>query len=343
MNYPFLSLILPCRNEELFISQCLESIISNKYPSDRMEILAIDGLSTDNTKLTLERFSKEFSFIHILTNDKKTFPTAVNLGIEASRGEIIIVLGAHAKYESDYLKKCVTYIYEYEADNVGGVIQTKPVINNIMGRLISAVLSSPFGVGNSKFRTGSDIVMEADTVFGGCYRKEVFLKFGKFNELLISSSDFEFNRRIQKGGAKILLFPDIHVTYFTRSTMTSFLENNIRNGFWAIYPIAVSDHFPVGIRHLVPLFFTLFLISAAFGSIFWVFPAYSLIGVLILYLLTSLVYSFKKNREVGHFFIILPIMFFCLHFTYGIGSIYGFIRYLMRIVFKRGNNVSCLY
>ena len=129
--------------------------------------------------------------------------------------------------------KCVDNSLKNSADNVGGVLQTVPFDNNLAGSLISFVLSNPFGVGNSRFRTGSGAVLEVDTVFGGCYKKEVFRKYGIFNERLTSTSDYEFNRRIRKHGARILLFPDIKVTYYTRSTIKTFIKNNLGPKFQA--------------------------------------------------------------------------------------------------------------
>jgi glycosyltransferase involved in cell wall biosynthesis len=326
MINPSISIIIPCRNEETYISECLESIISNNYPKEKIEVFVIDGLSTDNTINIVQDYILRFPFIGMISNPNKIFPSAVNIGIKHSHGDFIFIIGAHAKYNYDYFSKCIESGLKYNADNIGGVLLTVPDNNTIVGKLITSTLMSPFGVGNSKFRTGSSEIIETDTVFGGCYKKEVFLKHGFFNEKMVSTSDYEFNRRIKKHGAKIILDPDIIVTYYTRSTLLMFLKNNIRNGFWAIYPIALADHFPVSIRHLVPLtfFISLFfslMISFFLNGFFLVFSS-----IILVYFITSFIYSLKVIHEFKFYIIFLPILFFILHFSYGLGSFYGLFK-----------------
>jgi glycosyltransferase involved in cell wall biosynthesis len=334
MTRPFISILIPCRNEEVFISKCLDSLLSNDYSKDRIEFLIIDGLSTDNTVDIVKGYLNKFPFINIFQNQKKVFPAAVNIGIKESRGDFIFIAGAHATYAPDYFSKCVENSLKYNADNVGGVLQTVPLDHNLAGELISFVLSNSFGVGNSKFRTGSFDIMEVDTVFGGCYKKEVFQKYGMFIESLTSTSDFEFNKRIKQRGAKILLVPEIKITYFTRSTIRKFIKNNIRNGFWAIYPIALTKGIPVSLRHFIPLIFLFSIIFFLVSSLKWSFFIKVLLVLLILYLLCSIYFSIRSISKKYHLIPFLPVLFFILHITYGLGSLWGAIRV---IIFKMKN------
>jgi GT2 family glycosyltransferase len=323
---PFISILIPCHNEELFIRKCLDSILANDYQADRLEIIAIDGLSTDNTMSILKDYSLKFKKIKVLSNPKKVFPAAVNMGIRESLGDYIFIMGAHAVYPENYFSKCIECSVKYNADNVGGVLNTIPVGISVIGTLISMVLSNPFGVGNSKFRTGTDSITDVDTVFGGCYRKEVFEKYGFFTEDLISTSDYEFNNRIRKHGAKIVLDPDIIVSYYTRSSLPSFIKNNIRNGYWAIYPIAISKNIPVSFRHLVPLLFLLAIIALALLSFKWPLFLFILIGILIIYFLSGLYFSIKSIGNNYHFLPLISGLFLILHLSYGFGSLWGLIR-----------------
>jgi glycosyltransferase involved in cell wall biosynthesis len=332
MDLPLVSIIIPCRNEEMFISDCLESLLKNDYPTDKVEVLIIDGLSNDNTLKIVQDYHDRNRNINIYENKKKVFPAAVNIGIRESKGDLIFIVGAHATYSHDYLSKCVNCSLKSGAENVGGAIDTVPVGNSLISRLITFVLSNSFGVGNSVFRTGADTICEVDTVFGGCYKKEVFQKFGNFNENLISTSDYEFNKRIKRGGASILLIPEIKIIYFTRSTFKNFVRNNLRNGYWAIYPIALSDKMPVSLRHLVPLAFIITIVVLLLGSIKWFFCIKILSVCLILYILASLYFIITSINKKYYLIPFLPVLFFILHVTYGLGSLWGAIR---AILYKR--------
>jgi glycosyltransferase involved in cell wall biosynthesis len=329
MNHPFVSILIPCRNEEKYISVCLDSLLGNDYVKENSEIFIIDGMSKDNTLPIVESYINRFNFIKVYQNPGKIFPSAVNIGVRASKGDFIFIIGAHAQYDHEYISKCVDYSISLDADNIGGILITKSQNESYLGEIITFALSNRFGVGNATFRTGSEKIVEVDTVFGGCYRREVFNKIGFFNENLISTSDYEFNKRLRMNGGKIYIVPDIVTAYYTRTTFNGFISNNIRNGFWAIYPIALVNYLPVSFRHLVPLFFLLSLSGLFILSFFFKYFVFLLFGILILYFLLAFYSSIKalKIRKI----VVLPFIFFLLHLTYGMGSFLA----LLKLVFLK--------
>ncbi|NVO02408.1 MAG: glycosyltransferase family 2 protein [Bacteroidetes bacterium] len=328
ISQPKVSIIIPTYNEELFLVNCVDSILKNKYPKQQLEIILIDGLSTDKTteiaKEIIEE-NKEVS-IQLISNPKKTFPCAVNLGVKDSTGDFIMILGAHAVYDEMYIPLCVENSLKYDADNVGGILNTIGLNQSLTGKLITNVLSSPFGVGNSVFRTGTDKVTEVDTVFGGFYKRSVFDKIGYFNENLRSSSDMDFNVRLKKTGGKIILDPLIIATYYTRSDFGKFMKNNWRNGFWAIYPLRFVDYLPVSIRHLIPLFFICGVIGGSVLSLFSNVFLFLFLGVLSLYVLLSFYFSIPFVKKGFANIIFMPFLFLFLHLTYGCGSLLAIIN-----------------
>ena len=332
MNQPFVTIIIPSRNEEKFISDCLDSFIENDYPKEKLEILVVDGASIDNTRKIVFGYEKKYNYIRLLDNPLKIFPTAVNLGIKASKADFILIAGSHARYKKDYVSKCIYNSFKYNANNVGGILITIAIEDNFISEAITIVLSSRLGVGNSVFRTGSNKVIEVDTVFGGCYKREVFDKIGYFNENLISTSDYEFNKRLRRNGGKIYLNPEIKAYYYTRTSLKRFLSNNFRNGFWSIYPLAFVNYLPVSLRHLIPLFFFLGLSGSFILSYFSHFFGYILLGFLFSYFAITLSYSIKTFRL--KMVICLPILFFLLHLTYGIGSFVGMVKLILLRTFK---------
>jgi GT2 family glycosyltransferase len=281
----------------------------------------------------LRAYQSKFPLIKIFQNPKKVFPAAVNIGIKESHGDLILIMGAHAQYDKEYITKCVANSIKYNADNIGGILITQAQNETFIGNIITSALSSRFGVGNATFRTGSDKIMEVDTVFGGCYKRDVFNRIGLFNEKLISTSDYEFNKRLRRSGGKIILVPDIKATYFTRATIKFFLINNFRNGFWSLYPIAFVNYIPVSLRHLVPLIFLLSLSGSFVLSFFLQFFSYLLIGILVLYFTVAIFFSVKTLR-LG-MIIFLPFFFFLLHLSYGVGSFLALVKILFIKTFNR--------
>lgn len=261
-NLPFVSIIIPCRNERRFIGDCLQSIIDNDYPKERLEVLAVDGMSEDGTRAVIESYAQQYPWIRLIENPKRITPVALNIGIKNAKGEIIIWMSAHNRYDKNYISRCVESLEKYGADNVGGVMKTLPREDSFMAQAIVASLSHRFGVGNSYFRVQTNKPKWVDTVFGGCYRREVFDRVGLFNENLVRGQDMEFNLRLKKAGGKTLLVPDIVSYYYARSDLKSFWKHNWANGVWAVLPFLYSPITPVSWRHLVPLIF----VSSLLGS-----------------------------------------------------------------------------
>lgn len=326
------SIIIPCHNEEEFIGKCLDSIVTNDYPKDLLEVLVVDGISDDGTTAVVREYIQRYPFIRLFDNPEKVTPVALNVGIEGSRGEIIMRMDAHATYREDYISKCVRYLHEYEADNVGGVIITLPTYNTLIGRAIVLALSHPFGVGNSTFRTGSNEPKWVDAAFAGCYRRELFHRIGYFNENLIRNQDLEFNLRIKKSGGKVLLHPEIVSYYYARSELKSLCRDSFRNGLWVIYSLRFTDHIAVSWRHLVPLAFAVSLAISALLSPFLQVFRWMLLFILGAYFLANVYFGIRislKEKDFKYFFV-MPIIFGALHISYGLGSIYGTIKLLGR-------------
>jgi len=329
MDQSFISIIIPCRNEEKFIGKCLDSIIFQDYPKESLEILVVDGASEDRTKEIVKSYSEKYGFVKLLDNPQKYTPFALNIGIGAAKGDIIVRMDAHSGCEKDYLSKCVRYLKDYNADNVGGVIKTLPVENTISAKSIAYCLSHPFGAGSSRFRTGIKEPTFVDTVFGGCYKREVFEKIGMFNENLKRSQDLEFNLRLKKAGGKTLLVPDIISYYYPSVDFESFFRHNFLDGIWSVYPMKFVK-MPFRLRHYLPFLFVSSLLVSGISGIF--FPVFSLLFLSIagLYFFTAVYFSFlaafKENDP--KLFLALLIAFVIRHFGYGFGSVWGLIKLL---------------
>lgn len=323
------AVIIPCRNEEKYIGRCLDSVVSQDYPKDKLEILVIDGMSEDGTREIARQHSEKHPFIKVLDNPKRIVPCALNVGIRQAKGDVIIRMDAHTVYEVDYISKCVNYLNQHNADNVGGVCVTLPGSDGLLAESIALVLSHPFGVGNSYFRIGSKEPIYVDTVPFGCYKKEVFNKISLFNENLVRNQDIEFNLRLKNTGGKILLVPEIVSYYHARSTLSALAKNNFLNGLWVIYSTRFAK-MPFSLRHLIPFFFVIFLAGSLILSSFYHPFIYLFAFIIGLYLIVNVFFSIKLSFKNGlKYFPALILSFSTLHFSYGFGSLCGIIKLFM--------------
>lgn len=323
---PRVSIIIPCRNEELFIRECLDSLLAQTYPSRKVEIIVVDGQSEDTTRAIVQGYQKNHPFITLINNVKKVIPSGMNNGIKAAKGEIIMKIDAHSTYPPDYVSRCVEALDRHNADNVGGIIITKPANRTLRARAIALCLSHWFGVGSSPFRKGetAERPKEVDTVAFGCYPKNVFKKVGLYNEHLIRSSDMELNMRVRDKGGKILLIPNIFAYYYASATFSSFLRHNVADGIWAIYPIKFIKRFLLP-RHLIPFLFIFAILSLAITS--FLSPAFFplLLTLLLTYIIVAFIASFEialREKSISLFFL-TTVAFLIRHVGYGVGSFVG--------------------
>ena len=313
------SVIIPLRNEENHIQQCIQSIISQSYPKNKLEIIFVDGLSEDSTKDVIINYIQKYpNTIRLLDNPHKTVPFAMNIGIKKSVGRYIMRLDAHSEYSNDYITKCISTIENIDADNVGGIAITKG--EGFIGEIFSKVLSSKFGVGNSDFRTNGSSGY-VDTVPFGTYKRETFAKYGFYDERLTRNQDFELNYRIRKNGGKIYLNSYIKLFYHCKNIISGILKQSYENGKWNIITSKLCPR-SMSIRHFIPLFF---LTSIIFLPIFALLhTSFALLFFLEigLYFLLNLIFSIKLVSKLEQI-PFLVVLFFIFHISYGFGSLTG--------------------
>lgn len=226
-SMPSVTVIIPVCNEERNIAGSLEQVMAQTYPASKLQVLIIDGMSDDNTRSVVERFSSDSLFdIKILDNLSRRIETALNIGVKNSDSDIILRIDARTRISSDYIVKCVNTLLETGADNVGGI--QRPIVDESLNDeqqacqfAIGTGMSHPFGVGNAQFRIGKKSGY-VDTVYLGCFRKDIFEMVGLFDEDSYSiSEDSDMNMRIRAGGGKVYLDNSIVACYYPRETLKS--------------------------------------------------------------------------------------------------------------------------
>jgi len=331
-NSLFVSVIVPCRNEEGYIANVIKDIFSQTYPSEKMEVFIIDGESDDETVRIVKSLIPEYPHLKLLSNPQKIVPTALNIGIKAAKGDVIVRMDAHCEYPENYIAYLVENLFAMKADNVGVAMIAHPRNTSLKAIAIARAISSPFGIGDSYHRTGLDKAVKIDSVPFGCYPREVFEKYGLFDEELIRNQDDEFNSRIVSQGGEIWLLPDIEIKYFARDSFSKIFRMFYYYGFFK--PLVNKK---VGkaatLRQFVPPVFVLSLIIGLILTVFSNFMgAIFLALVLIPYMLINIIFSLKlavKERKLLMFPLLL-FTFLGIHISYGTGYIRGFLRFMIQ-------------
>ncbi|MEM1132714.1 MAG: ExoA family glycosyltransferase [Pseudomonadota bacterium] len=327
------SIIMPVLNEEKYIKKCLLSLINGIIENIDLEILIIDGMSTDSTRSIINDLRKDYDYIRIVDNPERNKPAALNLGIAEASGEIVIRVDAHSIYDADYINRTVYYLNTTDADNVGGIRRTLPGDDNLIARAIAHAVSNPFAAGNAVYRTLSNdkskpVVMEVDTVFGGGFPRDLFARIGDFDRDLLRGQDREFNHRIRAHGGKILLCTDIVCDYFARSDINSYVSWMYDGGVTPFYISRIVGRKIYSWRNLIPLAFIISLLVSIILSFF--IPYFWIIALVIMfsYILGSIIFTVPvvKKEKNPIFFLIMPAIFLLTHIPYGFGSISGMLR-----------------
>lgn len=319
---PFVSLILPIRNEEQHIAFTISAVLSQDYPQDSYCLIIVDGASTDRTKTIIEGYARmNPDRIHVHDNPGKTFSLGFNIGLAQSESDIVIMLGGHVEISNDYVSRCVEVLAAYQCDCAGGVIST--VAETLQGNAIAMAMSSKYGVGGVAFRTGTTCTSEVDTVAFGAYRRDVFDRYGLLDESMVKNQDDEYNYRIRKGGAKIVLSPAIRAVYHGRASYRTLTTQYFNYGRWKV---AVWKRHPgqMRVRHFIPALFVVGMVVASLASLMcmelsWLFPF--LAGMYLVSSSIAAAIAARTSRKWQIPFILAAFMI--LHLSYGSGFIRG--------------------
>ena len=324
---PFVTIIMPIRNEADFIERAIKSVLGNDYPAEKMEILVVDGMSDDGTREITARLAKADGRIIMLDNPKRIAAAAMNIGLKAARGDLFIRVDGHVEIPADFIAKSIRCLHEHpEAWVAGGYIKTTS--DSYIGQAIGAAMRSPIGVGNSRFRLG-DYEGWVDTLAFGAHYKWVVDRIGYFDEELVRNQDDEFNLRITLADGKIWMSKAIQSTYFSRGSLYKLWKQYFQYGFWRIRTLQKHKR-PASFRQLVPLLFVLSLLLMGSAGFLWK-PLWILLAIeAVLYVLVLVIGALDVGRKSGWLYTIpAPAVFVILHFAYGLGSLWGIIRFLI--------------
>jgi len=325
----FVSVVMPCYNEELFIQNALQNLY-DQYDKENYEVVIVDGMSTDRTRELIKEFALKHQdlSLRLVDNPDRTIPRALNLGIEAARGDLIIRMDSHAAPSAGYVRRCVELLLKDDASVVGMYCRVQPSKAGLMAKAIASVVSHPFGIGDASYRLDQAAPQQlVDTVAFGSFRKSVWQQLGGFNEKLHTNEDYDFNYRVRAAGGTVLLDRAEHTSYFARGTLRGLITQYARYGKWKARMIRLHPS-SIKSRHLVaPLFVISLLALPILGLWFW--PAWVLFAIeLIAYFALAIYFATKISLRQGdlRLMFVLPIVFFTLHITWGVSFLLSIVQ-----------------
>lgn len=329
-EFPFVTIVMPVRNEAGYIERCLKAVVEQDYPAERMEIIIADGMSTDTTREIVASFQSRFPNIRLIDNPGKIAPTGLNRATNLAKGDIIARVDGHCEIAPDYISRAVEHLQTDDVDGIGGPIET--IGENATAKVIATAMSSAFGVGGSAFRTVKDKTMLADTIAFPVYKRTIIERAGGYDEELVRNQDDEYNYRLRKLGAKLLLAADVRSRYYSRGTMRKLFKQYFQYGFWKVRVLQKHPR-QMSLRQFIPPAFVASLLGSIGLGFFSALGWWIFAGIIGCYLTVNLLASARILLGSVPFqfqFFLLPAVFASLHLSYGLGFIIGFVKFAPR-------------
>ena len=320
------AIVIPALNEEKFIARCLDSVINQSFPFEKMDVMVVDGGSVDKTQEIVNGYHEKYGNIRLINNPRKIQSIAFNIGVKESPAPYIVRLDAHAFYKPYYIEGCLKGLQEDPTrGNVGGQWDIQPQ-NNSLWATTNAILNySKFGIGGATYRVGAK-AGNVDTVPFGSFPRKMIEEVGGMREDLPRGEDNEYNSRIKKAGYSIYFDPRIECIYYARPTLMASCKQMFANGE-SIGHLFFVDRESIGLRHLIPLLFVLGIVVGIIASIIFRPLFYLYIAGLTLYFLCDFVASIIAGAKHGWKYCLpLFVLFFCVHISYGVGTIKGIMK-----------------
>lgn len=325
-----LSIITPTLNEEAIIEKTINCYLNFIHSFFDLEILIVDGMSTDKTREIVQKFADSHSNIRFLNNPDRKTPFAFNIGITHAQGDYIAILGAHTIYKPDYLEVCLTELQRTGATGVAGRIFVKRMYDTPGALLAEAVSTSVFGVSGNSFRKMEEGYV--NSLGYPVFKKSTLVDLGLYNTSLHRNQDNDMNQRIIDSGGKLYHTWKTSCDYSPPKSVGNLFKYGFKNGMWNIITLRFNRK-SMKIHHLIPLIFVVGILGGLIlGSAeSLLFHTYYLLGTLCFFLgiygLGAVIFTLKSMKEQFHWSkIMLPFVFFGFHFSYGWGSINGFMN-----------------
>ncbi len=261
---PSVSVVMPILNEERHLEEAVAAVLGQDYAGALEVILAL-GPSRDRTDEIAARLSATDARVRTVPNPTGHTPLALNAAIAASGADIIVRVDGHGVLDPGYVRTAVALLEETGAANVGGLMDAEGVTG--FERAVAAAMTSPLGVGASRFHTGG-AAGPADTVYLGVFRREWLTRLGGYDHRFVRAQDWELNHRIRAAGGLVWFSPSLRVSYRPRATLRALARQYRDYGRWRRV-VARQHSGTINARYLAPPTVLLAVTAGAVGGFFW--------------------------------------------------------------------------
>lgn len=319
-----ISVVIPCRDEAEFIADLLDAARAQDRPLS--EIIVVDNGSTDASVAIVNAYAARNPTppIRVLRCDRPGAAAALNTGIRAATGEVIVRLDGHSRPNPDYIRRAVEHLAEPRAGVVGGVWEINPGATTVRARAIAQAVASRLGSGGAAYRHKNAYrePTDVDTVPFGCYRRTLWTELNGYDDELLVVEDGDFNYRARQAGYRVILDPEIRCTYFPRRRMRTLGRQYLRYGWWKI-PMLMRHPGAIRLRQLIPLGFVTVLVTLAVASMFSPLARAALLTLLAVYAAAILGSGFYVASRAKDLRLWLPVAaaFSIIHFAWGLGGL----------------------
>jgi succinoglycan biosynthesis protein ExoA len=340
---PFLSILVPARNEQSHIRQTLEMLLAQDYPSTAYEILVIDGQSTDRTRPIVQEFIDCGAPVRLLENPRIWSSAARNIGAQAARGDLLLVIDGHCELPNRQHFCHVTDAFQRSGADVIGRPQPLTVANaSPLQRAIALARASYLGHHPDSFIYSSvDRYVPAQSV-GAAYRRSVFDRVGYFDERFDACEDVDFNYRVDSLGLICYLSAQAAVYYFPRRNLSGLFWQLARYGRGRVR-LARKHLATCSWKSLAPAVFVAMLLIcllAAAVSSWGRWALASLVGsYLTVILLASLWISLRERAGRAGWW--LPAVFATIHISAGVGILQEWLFGRRNMAAEQQPSASC--
>ena len=306
---PFVSIIVAAHNEAKNIAVCLDSLLNQDYPKEKIEIIIVNDRSTDDTALILEEYEQNHKLLQVLSIlecEKGLSPkkNALSQGINISSGNIIITTDADCQVPELWLKTMLSYFTPETGAVVGLVVlvPTKWVFSCFMS--IDAIINNLIIVGTLGWR-------HAVACKGGnfAYRKKIYDDLNGFDgtEKILSGDDDLFLQKISS-----------HTNWSVQccDNINALVSTSAPNGYKHFTNqrkrhISAAKYFrwPIKISCSIYFFSKLIMMVIFLYSVYnYVFSILFFTLLLLSYLLTFiLLFRMTRNFKQAHLLLFYPI------------------------------------
>lgn len=324
-SLPFVSVVVPVRNEERYIGRSLRSILAQDYPSHLVEVLVADGMSDDGTRELIRELQTVDRRLRLVDNPGRIVSLGLNIALPLALGTVIVRVDGHCEIDAAYVRRAVAHLSDRSVAAVGGPLLT--IGETPVARMIATAMSSRFGVGDSTFRVGGFGTSDVDTVAFPGYSRSALSEAGPFDEELVRNQDDEYSYRLRAMGYRIVFAPDMRAVYYSRGTLRSLWRQYFQYGYWKV---RVMQKHPrqMRIRQFVPPLFVAAMAGAVAAATMTWWGWMTLAAVLIAYAAANLAASILAAGRTGWRAIaMLSAAFATLHLSYGSGFLAGLCRF----------------